>query len=326
MKKLLIIGGLYLLLPYYMLAQEHSDSLRTRIEKYVITNFSATRTLDVQLEQNTNVSYKLKQNSQTLENGTVSNFSKVKVSSSFSILKGEKWGLFANARYNYYNFNLKDIEFPSELNSVRSTKSNDEYHYWDVSVNGSYRTALFKKTVVGISTLTVDGSEKGPERIKGTVTAMIMLKRTPTTVINVGLAGMINASVIPVIPIFSYWHKFNSEWMIDVMMPKSAYLRHSFTKRDRFSIGASLDTEEFYIHSEEDISHKVFYFNKSEIKIEAMYELLLGKKFYLTFRGGERLPLTSRLYDKKRIYKKPYIDVSQSMNTFFNIGISYNLF
>ena len=326
MRKLFFTGGLCLLLPYHILAQEQNDSLRSRTDKYIITNFSASRTLDVQFEQNTNTDYKLKQNGQTFEKGNVSNFSKVKVSSAFSILKTKQWELFGNARYNYYHLNLENIELPLGPNLAIPANRNDEYHYWDVSVNGSYRTKLLNKTVIGISTFSLDGSEKGVERIKGYATVMMVLKHTPTTVINVGLAGMINASVVPVIPIFSYWHKFNSEWLLDITMPKYAYLRHSFTKRDRLSVGMSLENEEFYIRSKEDAMPKVCYFSKSEVKAEVIYESLIGKHFYLTFRGGGIQPFSSRLYDKKRIYKKPYIDISQPMNAFFNVGISYNLF
>jgi len=326
MKNVLLTGGLYLLLPYCVLAQEQTDSLRSRANKYIITNFSASRTLDVQFEQNTNTDYKLKQNGQTFEKGTVSNFSKVKVSSAFSILNGKQWSLFGNAHYNYYHFKLEDIELPLGRSPAMPANRNDEYHYWDVSVNGSYRTKLLNKTIIGISTLALDGSDKGVERIKGYVTVMMVLKHTPTTLINVGLAGMINASSVPVIPIFSYWHKFNSDWFLDITMPKYAYLRHSFTKRDRLSLGTSLDGDEFYIRSKEDAMSKVRYFSKNEIKAEVIYESLIGKHFYLTFRGGGIQPFSSRLYDKKSIYKKPYIDISQPMNAFFNVGISYNLF
>lgn len=305
-------------------AQEKKDSLGFLAKKYIVRNFPRVRTLDVQYEQGTRSDYKLKWKGKSFEEGRFRNLSKLKLSSTWPVYKAKHLTVYTNFRYNYYHF---ESGTPSAYAVLFPRRKND-YHYWEVSVNATYGARLFHKPVLYTVNLAGDGSEKGFEKIRGMMVATMVLKRTSSTVISVGIVGMVNTGAIyPVLPVFSYWHKFDcSGWILDIGGPGYAYFRRSLTRNDRLSVGVSLRNEHFYIHTRNERMPKTCYFSKNELKTGVVYEYLLGKHVCFTANAGGITSFRSRLFNKKRINRKPYVDYTQHMNAFFNLGISYNLF
>lgn len=319
---------LFLLLFSYAEAQGQTDSLGHLAKKYVIRNFPAIRTLDIQYEQNTSSDYTLKWKGKSFEKGTVGHLSKLKLSSTLPVYKTKRLAIYGNLRYNYYTFDADHPGISSPNGSPLFPDRENDFHYWEISANATYRARLFKKPVVYTVNVAGDGSEKGFEKVRGLMVATMVVKRTPSTVISVGLIAMLNTgSIYPVLPVFTYWHKFgDSPWVLDIGGPGYAYFRRSFTKNDRFSVGVSMNNEHFYIRTKSDLLPKTCYFSKNELKTGIMYEYQWGKHLCLTARAGGITSFRSRLFDKKRINRKPYVAYTQHINAFFNLGLSCNLF
>lgn len=318
---------LFLLLFSYAEVQGQPDSLGRSVRKYAIRNFPTIRTLDVQYEQNTGSDYTLKWKGKHIEKGTVGYLSKLKLSSTLPLYKTKRLALYGNLRYSFYTFDADRPGIALPNASLLFPRRDNDFHYWEISANATYRMQLFKKPVVYTVSVAGDGSEKGFEKVKGVAVATMVVKRTPSTVISVGVIALLNTGAIyPVLPVFTYWHRFNySPWVLDIGGPGYVYFRRSLTKSDRLSIGVSMNNEHFYLRTKNDLLPRVCYFSKNELKTGIVYEYQWGKHLCLTARAGGITSFRSRLFDKKRINRKPYIEYKQHMSAFFNLGVSYNL-
>lgn len=326
--KLFFLSLWFLSLCINGLSQGKTDSLRTLAKRYIVKNFPVIRTFDIQYEQAASSDYKLKWKDAVFEKGKVRSHSKVKISSTLPVFKNKRFTVYTNLRYSYNHFETGYKKQLTIIPSVLFPYPKSDYHYWEISANATYHSRLFKKAVLYTVNVAADGSEDGFEKMRGMMIATMMLKRTASTVISVGVIAMVNTgSVYPVLPVFSYWHRFGSSpWIVDIGGPGYAYLRRSFTQNDRFSLGVAMGNEHFYVHTKGDGLPGTCYFSKNELKTGAVYEYQCGKHLCFTARAGGITTFRSRLFDKKRINRKPYVDYKQHMNAFFNLGISYNLF
>src|SRR6202022_947134 len=71
---------------------------------------------------------------------------------------------------------------------------------------------------------------------------MVPLKTTRTTRISVGLVFSIDpSSIVPVIPAFTYWHKFaRSPWEISIDLPTRFLVRRPVFSKGLLSLGTEL--------------------------------------------------------------------------------------
>jgi hypothetical protein len=73
---------------------------------------------------------------------------------------------------------------------------------------------------------------------------------------------------------------------------------------------------------------KVSLFNKTSIKPQLVYEYIINNHFYLSARAGASAIIKGGLYstNRKGVNGNPYVEFTQPLTSFFNIGCSYNLF
>lgn len=69
-------------------------------------------------------------------------------------------------------------------------------------------------------------------------------------------------------------------------------------------------------------------YNETTIKPELVYEFIINKHFYLIARGGGSALIQSGFYktNRKGDGGDPLVDFDRSIQPFFNLGFSYNLF
>jgi len=305
-------------------AQVPADTLTQKIRSYTARNFSEFRTFNMSMETVQDHDYTWKQNGQKMENGKIHNDRVFKFSVTRPVLLIKNFSIYANVQFDSYHFDATNKE-TDNASSVFS-KNSGNYSYFIGSISGTYNTKIANKPLF----LTVSGSEDGGnigfEKTQGTVSAIVMLKRSATTNFSVGLYGMTLYQNIPVLPIIVYWHQFNPHLNIDVTLPSSAYLRYQFCNNQRISIGTTLDNEHFYLKPDLENLPKVCYYSNTIIKPEIVYEYIINKHFYLTAHAGGVSVIKGGLYgtNRKGAGVEPYIKYSHPMTTFFNIGISYN--
>lgn len=307
-------------------AQTATDSLVQGGRRYVARNFSEVRTFNLYWETTPSQDYTLQQNGKEIENGKIRDVSTLKFSTTIPVVLLKNFSLYANGHFNAYRF--ETINNVTESESAIFSKNEEGYNYYEGTVTGTYRTKIGNKPLVLVATGSGDGWNKGFEKVQGIFSAIMIFKRSATTSFGAGLCGMTLYETTPILPIINYWHKFNQNLSIDVILPSRAYLRYQYQNNQRFSIGASMESEHFYMESGLKGLPEVSFFNKATIKAELVYEYIINHHFYLSARIGSAALIKGGLYNinRKSSNGNPYVKFTQPMTPFFNLGFSYNLF
>lgn len=307
-----------------------TDSLAKEIRSYVARNFSKSRTFNLYWEVNPSHDYKLKQNGQEIESGKIRNANTVKFATTVPLLLSKNFSLYANGQANFYTFDAIDDE-TKELSSIFSKNNDDKdngHNYYKGALSGTYRTKAFGKPLILNANISGDGWGESFEKIEGTFSAIMVLKNTPTTTLSVGMYGMTRYNEIPAIPIITYWHQFNPNLSIDITLPSRTYLRYQISDNHRFSLGALMESEQFYMKPNIAGLPETCLFSSSNIKPELVYEFIVNKHFYFIARGGGSAIIQSGLFktNRKGVNGDPLVEFDRSITPFFNLGFSYNIF
>ncbi|MDP9961700.1 DUF6268 family outer membrane beta-barrel protein [Chryseobacterium lathyri] len=292
------------------------DSIPLKVRAFFADKFPQTRDLNIDYTLTTPFQFSSKLQGADLPDNKVKSFQQLKANANIYFVKKKSWLLSTSLNYRYSAFNTEALILPE-------MDAKNDYHYHSESVNLSYFSKLFNKTAIYTASASVDGSEQHFERIRGLVTASIVLKATPKTKMLVGLAGFIDPSAqIPLLPVFTYENKFNSGWVLDILLPKKLLIRKDIFANGRISLGTEMDNTSFYIYR----NTRTYEFRQLEINSGVIYEHNLGSNFIGTLKTGIRAVPQARVFDKEESLKDYIFEASYKPSFYFNIGVSYNPF
>jgi hypothetical protein len=253
--------------------------------------------------------------------GRVNRFTQAKISANFNFIKRKTWLLGATAGYRYTS---ADAGMTNPF-SGSPVSTNEDFHYLFSSINFTYFSTLFKKRAIYSSSLIVDGSDQHMERIKGLFTGVIVLKANAKTKMTVGLALYLDPSIsLPVVPVFTYEHKFNNGLIADITLPKSIYLRKYVFNTGRLSLGTELDRSSIYLYNLDGTTQRYKY-RQLDINSGIIYEHALGN-FVLTGKTGMKYTPSGRLFKKEDSFNDPVFEIKPDPAFYFTLGISFNPF
>lgn len=298
------------------------DSISQKLVAYNADKFAITRPLNIEFSQIT--PYKFTSNYLGNESkGKVRNAYQVDVSMNGNFIVKKNWMLGATFNYNYIS---SSIEL-TDLDGTKRVEDND-FHYHASALNFTYISKLFDKPAFFTASIIVDGSEKHFERVKGIATGTILLKTNAKTKMGIGLIGVIDPTAqIPVIPMFTYEHKFNNDLLLDASLPRHFYIRKNLFSNGRISLGTELDGTSFYLYDQFGTNGK-YEFRQLEINSGFMYEHHLGDSFIATFKTGMRNTPSgsSRVFRKNESFDSYILKTSPKPTFYINAGLSFNPF
>jgi len=255
--------------------------------------------------------------------GKFTRFSQLKVGSNLNLIKRQRWFLGVNFQYKYISPGV-DLVHP---NTAGFTPAGKDFQYFNTALNFTYFSRLFGKPVIyGVSVM-VDGSEKHFERLKGMAFGTMVLKADARTKMTAGVVVNVDpTSLVPVLPTFSYEHKFHDDWSVDVILPKYLYLRKFVSNNGRISLGTEFDQTSFYLYglNPANLSQR-YQYQQLDLNTGVTYEHLLGKYFIFMVRGGLRFTPNGKVFEKSN-YGSPIYQTSPQPAPFFNVGLSFNPF
>ena len=298
-----------------------SVDIPKRAIAYAADKIAIVRPLNIEFTHSAPYNFTSKKGSNSLPESKVNSFTQAKISANFNFIKRKTWLLGATVGYRFTNgeANMTD-PFSGDMKTV-----NDEFNYLFSSVNFSYFSTLFKKRIIYSSSLMVDGSDKYFERIKGILSGVMVLKANQRTKMTVGLVANIDPSAqVPIIPIFTYEHKFNNGLIADITLPKSLYLRKYILTNGRLSLGTELDRTSFYLYNIDGTTQRYEY-RQLDINSGLIYEHAIGD-FVVTAKTGVKLTPSGRLFRKEDSFKDAVYETKPDPTFYFNIGVSFNPF
>ncbi len=298
------------------------DSTSVKTMAYIAEKFPITRVLNIEYDHLTPYTFTSKLREQEIPEAKVRDFYKARMSANINLIKRPKWVLGTNLNYRYISIKT-DTKDPAENIDFGSR---EDYHYHSESLNLTYFSKLFGKMMIYTGSVSADGSERRFERLRGIATATMVLKADARTKMTVGLLVAIDPTVqTPVIPAFTYEHKFSHGLIADVILPKSVYLRKKITENSRLSVGSELDVTSFYLYNIDPTNRK-YEFRQIEINSGLMYEHYLGNSFVATFKGGAKSMMRSRVFEKSASYGSYVFQAKPEAAFYVNVGLSFDPF
>jgi hypothetical protein len=295
------------------------DSIPKKAMTFITDKFPITRALNLEFSQLTPYQFSSKLRDEKLAKNKVDQLFQAKISANHNFIVKKNWMFGALINYRYMTTETQN-EIQFEENSENNTKN---FHYHSTALNVTYFSKVFKKRAIYSGSLIVDGSEQHFERIKGLMTATLLLKANAQTKMTVGLVALIDPTVqYPVIPTFSYEHKFLNNLIIDIILPKRMLLKKDAFENGRISIGSELESTSFYLYD----SSKTFEYRQTEINSGVIYEHHLGGQFIAAFKTGMKNIPTGRIFEKKEDFDSYIFEAKPKATFYINAGISFNPF
>lgn len=303
------------ILPLNKIIAQKKDSIPQKVVAFVTDKFPQTRDLNVEFTQLTPYKFSPELYDADLPENKIKNYQQVKANANVYFIKNRKWMLSTSLNYRFTH-----LESENEMPLFNNEQN---FHYHSEALSVTRFSKLFNKIAIYSATASVDGSEQHFERIRGMLTASLVLKATADTKMTVGLAVIIDpSSQVPAMPIFTYEHRFNNGWVADVILPKKMVMRKDVFKNGRLSLGTEMDGTNFYLYPD----GKRYEFRQLEINSGAMYEHKLGNNLIGTLKAGLRATPSSRIFAKEDSFNDYIFDMNAKPSFYFNVGISYNPF
>ncbi len=317
---------LFLITFLTSIAQEKTD-MKT-FGKAITDKFPTTRTFDVQFDNVGSSNFDSKLFGKPFETGRIENHNRIKVAFNmpFYASKSRRFVLTASLRYKYETYSFGDIY---NINSNTSyTRANQEFHYFAGALSATYMSTLFKKPIIYNATASVDANHENFQRVKGFVSANLVLKKTANTTITIGALATIDpSSIIPFTPLFTYNHKFeNSKWDVDFVLPQRLLFRRQLFENGRVSFGTELNSENFYINMTPPNLKGIYELNQLDLKSGITYEHRITPKIFAMAKAGVSNIISIRITEKGEKTKDYIYDQKEDAQGYFRIGISYNPF
>ena len=318
-KVVLILGVLFLSVEGF--SQNREDDISKRAIISAADKFAIVRPLNIEFTHSAPYNFTSERGPNSLPESRVNSFTQAKISANFNFIKRKTWLLGATLGYRYTDgeTNMTD-PFSGDTKII-----DDEFHYLFSSVNFSYFSTLFGKRTIYTSSLMVDGSDQHFERIRGVLNGVMVLNANQRTKMAVGMLLNIDPSAqIPVVPIFTYEHKFNNGLIADITLPKSIYVKKYVFTNGRLSLGTELDRTSFYLYNIDGTSQRYEY-RQLDVNSGLIYEHAVGN-FLVTAKTGVKGTPSGRLFRKEDSYKDAVFETSPDPTFYFNIGVSFNPF
>jgi hypothetical protein len=321
LKALMVITA-FLIVPFIGKAQSQ-DSLAKKVTEFAADKFAERRPFSIDYKQYGNYNSSSTLRGQDLPDGEITKWSQFSASANINLLQNRRWLLQANGFYRYVS---AEYNFPASTTGTSQPVSRD-FHYHTEGLNLTYFSKLFGKTAIYTGSVNVDWSEWSLERVRGLFTGSIVLKANARTKINVGILYSSDPStLIRVIPTFLYEHKFNESLMVDVFLPRYAYLRKKMFGNGRLSAGWELDPQTTFFLNDLDQNGTTYQYRQIDVNSGLVYEHILSGSIILSLRAGVRLNPYSRTFEKDRSFTDYTWEGRADAAPYVNIGFSFNPF
>ncbi|MHA3786896.1 hypothetical protein ACX0HA_01700 [Flavobacterium hauense] len=322
-KKLILFSSALLCLTAN--AQEN-ETVKEKMQAAIADKFPFTRVFDVKYIQYLPQDFDSELRDNDFISGRIKNRSKLNFFANIPVIMKKKWNVTATANYKYEYAELEQVKDFNGVDQASYTKSYD-YHYISAALSFTGYTTLFKKPFIYNASFIADGNERDAQRIKGFVGGSIVLKANAKTKMTLGLIILLDpTSPVPAAPVFTLDHRFNSGWMVDIILPQRLFLKHDVFTNGRLSLGSELISDGFYLQSSQFGAGKVFDYRQLEVRSGITYEHWFSNTLIGTFKAGLANVFNSRISERGESTNDYIFSTTQDGTGYFSLGFSFNPF
>jgi hypothetical protein len=237
----------------------------------------------------------------------------------------KSWGknsVSASVSYFQQHLQITDVQSfkPGLTNEDRT------FNKSTIGLSASFqrRDSLFGRPVFySASILGLTNDASSIKRISYLGLVLFPLKQTATTRYSVGVVINIDPSLkVPVVPLFTYWHKFSNDVELNLNLPSQVGLRKAFSNKFWGTFGTSLSgSVAFFNLTQLNLPHDVN-FTTIDLKTGPGIEYRISKKIILGVNGGILTPLSSRVFDRNKTSSEYFMNNKLSNVPYVNFTFS----
>lgn len=327
-KIFIVITLLFSQLSFAQTSQENTkDTAKNKSSRRFKEKFPNTRFLNLEYSQSFNRDFHSRLLEEKYMEGEIKNQFNFIASTNIPVYTKNALSITASGRYQYNRFDFSNLE-PITNIQVFEKEGSIEHHYFTTAVSATYFSSLFNKPILYNATLFIDGNDNGFERVKGMLGFSFILKRTASTTMTLGGIALLDVtSQIPLLPTFSYSHKFNnSKWELDFILPQRLLFRRIVGNNSRLSLGSTFGVTGFYTNVYSPGLPKLNEYSQLEIKSGVIYEHRFNHFLIGTLRGGIQNFVSNKLTEKGERSNKFIYKNTQDPTGYFQVGISIDPF
>ncbi len=178
----------------------------------------------------------------------------------------------------------------------------------------------FSGSIVG---LTDEFSSVNRVNYLGSVTVPVY--RNQYSALTIGLVAIIDpASIFPVVPIISYWHKYKgSDLELYVDLPQRIVLRKQLSKKSWVTAGSELGGSLFFFNVNQPTLPQNDIYSTVEIRTGATFEYLLTKKLVFGVNGGVLTTAQSRMYGEHNKSNNYFFKTTNGSVPYISFSVSF---
>lgn len=204
------------------------------------------------------------------------------------------------------------------------TKSTIQINDVDLTLSGVYRGILWKRPVIHTANIIVSSPNLiHVKKVSAMASSSMIFVKGVQTRYSLGLLFVLDPVIaVPVIPMFTYWHRFdNPLWELDVVLPQKIMLRRSDFLNGWLSIGTELYGNSFFTPESTQLPGNYEY-RYADLFSGVGYERMLGK-LIVGVRTGFRSTVQGRMLKVYNRNKDYVFDTKNKTVPYFNLHISW---
>jgi hypothetical protein len=237
----------------------------------------------------------------------------------------KSWGKNSlSASFSYFQQRLHITDVQSFSPEVGNEDRISNKSTVGLSLSFQRRDSLFGRPVFySASVLGVTNDAQSIKKLSYLGIAVFPLKQTATTRYSVGIVVNIDPSLkVPVVPLFTYWHKFSNDIELNFNLPRQVGIRKEFSDNFWGTFGTSLSGSiAFFNLTQPNVPHDVNY-TTIDLKTGPGVEYRLGKKFIVGVNGGVLTPLSARAFDRNKTSSDYFISNKLKNVPYVNFTLS----
>lgn len=300
------------------------DSLKTEKQTMPEDRFPSKRPLRVQYESFAKRNFTSKLFDQQFQQGKLKSDRRISVEATIPIFIRPRYIVTASVKYSNQDMQLSNVVI-SPYNNNFQQSSHRNFNYFSTTAGFVYFSTLFNRRVIYNANLVTDGNQNGLKRVYGTATAILILKTSRNINISVGLIGFFDpAAFIPVVPSVAVQLRIrNSDWRIDLLMPRHILLKRPLFHSAQLSLGSELSSNLFYVKPAGVAAAGTYQFSQLESKTGATFEQKINKQFIFSIRAGYQHIFNAKLSPKNKPVSDYVYQAKSDATGYCSIGFSY---
>lgn len=242
--------------------------------------------------------YSLTNDGEPVASGKLKEDIRAKLTVGYMMPVSRKLTLGLSAYYDYNNEHLSGITDAGMM-------FNDNHHSFKGNLNVMYRTTLWKKTLMMFSTIGLDASQWGFERVSGVGAALLMLKMTKDTQLGIGPLVLINTgSRLPALFVIIYRHVFSPHWTLNLNHPFFS-MQYTPSPKHTISGGFAFTNDYYWLQPAKEDLPKTVFFRRSLVRSGINYDFKISPTLTFSAQGGWEYTMRGGLYSangREQIY------------------------